>query len=159
MAARIEEYGAGFEIGVLQSLLETDSEELCKEILNQSVPYLKESIKKELKSNLKHSGESELVNSIKAGKAKKTKDGSTYIINVSPKGYSSTKVYNDKRTPGNLRKNRKQKVPNALKAIWKEYGIPGKQSPSPFFAPATRKAEKQVIAKMQKTYERKAGMK
>lgn len=143
----------------LKDLLETDSEKLCEEMLNASVPILEESVKRELKSRIKHEGDSELVNSIKANRAKKTKDGSAFIVNVTPKGYSQTKEYIDKRTKRKEKKPRKYKVPNALKAIWKEYGIPGKQAPTPFLGRATRNVEKEVTAKMQEVYERKTGIK
>lgn len=139
----------------LRDLLEVDSEKLCEEMLNESAPLLETSVKCELKSRIQHERESELVDSIKATKAKKTKDGTAYIVNVTPKGYSKVKVYIDKRTRGTEKKVRRYNVSNALKAIWKEYGIPGKQAPSPFLGAATRKAEKQVLAKMQEIYERK----
>lgn len=157
--AKIEMFDSEFDTNVLMQLFETDSEELCEEMLNESAPFLEDSIKKELRANLYHDGDSELIDSISAGTAQKTKDGSAFIVNVTPKGYSQIKVYIDKRTRGHERKIRRYKVSNALKAIWKEYGIPGKQVPSPFFEPARRKAEKQVLAKMQEVYERKTGIK
>lgn len=153
--AELEIFGDDF----LKDLSETDSETICEEMLNESVPLLEASVKQELKARIQHEGDSELVNSIKANKAKKTKDGSAYIVNVTPKGYSQIKVYLDKRTRGTEQKVRKYKVSNALKALWKEYGIPGKQAPAPFLTPAMNKAEKQVLAKMQEVYERKTGIK
>ena len=154
---------AGLEINFdddfLKDLLETDSEALCEEMLNESVPVLEASVKHELKSRIQHDGDSELVDSIKATKAKKTKDGSAFIVNVTPTGYSKVKTYIDKRTRGTEKKVRKYQVSNALKAIWKEYGIPGRQAPAPFFEPASRKSEKQILSKMQEVYERKTGIK
>lgn len=154
--ANVEMFDSEFDTKVLMQLLNTDSKELCEEMLNESVPFLEESVKRELRANLYHDGDSELVDSIHAGKAQKTKNGSAFIVNVKPTGYSKMKVYIDKRTRGHIRR---YKVSNALKAIWKEYGIPGKQVPSPFFEPARRKSEKKVLAKMQEVYERKTGIK
>lgn len=143
----------------LKDLFETDSEALCKEMLNESAPLLEESVKSELKARIQHEGESELVDSIKANKAKKTRNDSAFIVNVSPKGYSKVKIYRDNRTKGTEKKVRKYQVSNALKAIWKEYGIPGRQVASPFFEPASRKAEKRIVSQMQEVYERKTGIK
>ena len=85
-------------------------------------------------------------------KAKRTKDGSAYITTVGPRGYSNHMYYDKKG-----QKKRKYKVSNALKAIWKEYGIAGKQAPRPFIANATRNAEEKVMNKLQEVYRNKTG--
>lgn len=46
---------------------------------------------------------------------------------------------------------------NALKAVWKEYGIAGRQPARPFLANATRNAEETVLTKMQEVYKKRMG--
>ncbi|MBO6206849.1 MAG: hypothetical protein J6M27_15260 [Lachnospiraceae bacterium] len=124
------------------------AEEIAEEMLNEAAPIIEESMKKNLKKSIAHSGESELVNSVKAGKAKMAKNGAC-ILNVNPKGQSKTKVY--KRG----KKGRKHPVNNALKAIWLEYGIPGQQAPKPWLEATTKDAEQKVLDKMQEVYDKR----
>lgn len=150
---------AGFDMefpdDLLSGLLNTPFETICEEALNEAVPILEKSTKEEVKKVLEHDGDSELVNSFKAGKAKKAKNGA-WIVNVSPKGYSKTHIYTAKNGKGE-RTKRKYPISNALKAIWKEYGIAGQQAAKPFLGKATRNAEKNVLDTMQKVYEKKVG--
>lgn len=141
-----------FPENFLSELLETDFDEIAEEALKEVAPLLEDSMKKSCAVAVEHEGDSELVDSIKAGKPKKTKTDA-YIVNVSPKGYSKTKIYHHKK------KDRKYPVSNALKAIWKEYGIPGRQPPRPFIDHACNEARESVIAKMQEVYNRKVGSK
>ena len=94
------------------------------------------------------------MNSFKASKPKKTKTDA-WIANVNPKGYSSTKVYtvNSK----GFKKNRKYPVSNALKAIWKEYGIPGRQAAKPFITASVNASKMEIMRRMQEVYNRKVG--
>jgi phage gpG-like protein len=48
-------------------------------------------------------------------------------------------------------------VSNVLKAIWKEYGIAGRQPARPFLAKATNDAEKQALDIIQRKFDEKAG--
>lgn len=145
---------AGFEIDFpedfLSGLLDTDFEEIAEEALNDAAPILEESMKQSCRTVITHEGDSELVNSIKSSKPKRTKTDA-WIVNVSPKGYSKTKVYHHTRT------GRKYPVSNALKAIWKEYGIPGRQPPRPFITSACNKVRDSVMTKLQEVYNRKVG--
>lgn len=145
---------AAFEIDFpddfLSDLLETDFGEIAEEALKTAAPILESSMQKSCAKAIEHEGDSELVHSIKAGRPKKTKTDA-YIVNVSPKGYSNVKVYRNKK------KDRTYPVSNALKAIWKEYGIPGRQPPRPFIAKACNDARSDVLSKMQEVYNRKVG--
>lgn len=123
-------------------------DELAEEMLEAAAPVIEESMKKNLKKSIAHSGDSELVNSVKTSKAKQAKNGA-YIINVNPKGNSKTKVY--KRG----KKGRTHPVSNALKAIWLEYGIPGQQAPKPWLEATTNEAESKVLDKMQEVYDKR----
>lgn len=145
---------AGFEVDFpedfLSGLLDTDFSEIAEEALNETAPLLEESMKQSCRTVITHEGDSELVDSIKSSKPKRTRTDA-WIVNVSPKGYSKTKIYHHTRT------GRKYPVSNALKAIWKEYGIPGKQPPRPFIASACNKVRESVMTKLQEVYNRKVG--
>lgn len=136
----------------MSELLETDFDEIAEEALAQSAPLLEQSMKQSCKKVIDHQGESELVESIKSSKPKKTKTDA-WIVNVSPKGYSKTKTYKAGK------KSRTYPVSNALKAIWKEYGIAGKQPARPFITAACNAVKETIMSKMQEVYEQKVGMK
>lgn len=135
----------------LSDLLDTDFEEIAKAALEETAPILEESMKQSCKRVIEHPGESELVDSIKSGKPKRTKTDA-WIVNVSPKGYSKTKIYRNK-------KNRKYPVSNALKMIWKEYGIAGQQPAKPFITKACNDVRETIMDRMQKIYDEKVGIK
>lgn len=132
----------------LAELLGTDFDEIAEKALTEAAPLLEQSLKTSCKRVIDHEGESELVESITCGKPKRTKTDA-WIINVGPQGYSKAKVYRDT-------KNRKQKHPvsNALKMIWKEYGVAGRQPAKPFITNACNNARVSVMRKMQEVYER-----
>lgn len=146
MMARLD-----IEFQGLGELLDQQTDDLAKEMLDEAVPVLQEEVKKELRKKIKHEGESELLDSIRHNKAKQAKTGN-YIVNVYPTGYSKTKIYHHTKT------GRKYKVSNALKMIWKEYGIPGQQSPQPFLETATKNAEEKTLEIMQKVYDKRTGV-
>lgn len=135
----------------LSELLNTDFDEIAAEALTEAAPLLEQSLKTSSKRVIDHEGESEMVESITCSKPKQTKTDA-WIINVGPRGYSKTKVYRDVR-------NRKRKYPvsNALKMIWKEYGIAGRQPAKPFITNACNNARDAVMRKMQEVYERMVG--
>lgn len=137
----------------LSDLLESDFDEIAAEALKEAAPLLEKSMKQSCARVIEHGGESELVNSIKSGKPKKTKTDA-WIVNVAPKGYSSTKTYRSGKN-----KERKYRVSNALKLIWKEYGVAGRQPARPFLTSTCNAVRDAVMAKMQQVYERKVGMK
>lgn len=144
----------GFEVYHTQSdldeLFELDFVDIAEEALKNAAPVLEASMKAAVQESVEHDGDSELVKSIKANKPKKCKNGA-WIVNVTPKGYSKVKVYHAKRG------KRKYPVSNALKAIWKEYGIAGRQPARPFLAKATNDAESEVLNILQNTFDKKAG--
>lgn len=130
-------------------LFKLDFNEIAEEALKEAAPILENSMKAAVRQAVEHEGDSELVESIKANKPKKTRNGA-WIVTVTPKGYSKYKVYHAKK------KGRKHKVSNALKAIWKEYGIAGRQPPRPFLTKATNDAKDAVFDAIQKTFDSKA---
>ncbi len=146
-----------FEEDFMNQLLSTDFGEIASAVLTEAAPILEKSMKDEAKKAIQHNGDSELVDSLKANKPKRTKTDA-WIVNVTPKGYSKTKVFTAVNRKGQ-KTHRKYPVSNALKAIWKEYGIPGRQPPRPFIRSAVNRAKAAVLQKMQEVYERKVGEK
>lgn len=121
--------------------------------LNEAAPILEKSLKNAARASIKHDGDSEMIGSIKPSKAKKSSNGA-YIINVGPRGYSKIKVYTAKNGKG-VRTNRQYSVSNALKAIWKEYGIPGYRSAQPFISSAVSACSGTIENLLQKRFEDK----
>lgn len=129
----------------------------CEEALAEASVIVEEKMKANAKSTIMHEGESEMVDSIKPSTPKKAKTGA-YIVNVGPRGYSGTKKYRAKDGHGQVTK-RVYKVSNALKAIWKEYGIPARGIPAtPFISTTVSQTENQVYDILQKKFEEKAGI-
>lgn len=135
-----------------EELFALDFDGFCEEALNESASVLESSMKQTARASVMHEGESEMVNSIKASKPKRAKTN-VWIVNIGPRGYSKTKIYTAKAK--GVRTNRKYSVSNALKAIWKEYGIPGRQPAQPFMQQATNKCESRVLDIIQKKFDEK----
>ena len=123
----------------------------CTDALNEVAPILESKLKSNARAVVTHDGDSEMANSIKASKAKKSKNGA-YIVNVGPRGYSNTKVYYAQNGKG-VHTSRQYPVSNALKAIWKEYGISGQQPARPFISTAVTQTQNQILDMLQKKFE------
>lgn len=140
----------------LSELTDVSFEMIAEEALTEAAPVLEESMKKSAAGVIEHGNpsDSEMVKSIKASKPKATKTDA-WIVNVGPRGYSNH-TYHAQGRPS----KRAYKVSNALKAIWKEYGIahPGHfQPPRPFIERATKDASDEVAKRLQEVYDRKTG--
>lgn len=144
------EFEIDFPDDFLEDLLETDFDEICEEGLTQAAPIMENALKQSLKAVIQHSGDSELINSVKAAKPKKTKTDA-WIINVNPKGDSKS-FYTAKG-----KSKRRYPVSNALKAIWLEYGVAGRQSPRPFLQNAVNNMRESILTKVQEVYNKKTG--
>lgn len=142
----------------LSDLLDTNIDEIAKEALDEAAPLLEDAMKKCCAEEIQHDGDSELVNSIRSRRPKRVLGNEAWIVGVYPSGYSSTKRYTSVNSKGR-KTNKKYPVSNALKAIWKEYGIPGKQPPRPFIDRACNSVKSKVMEAMQKIYNRKVGAK
>ncbi len=138
-----------FPEDMLNGLLDVDAEDLCKQMIDSAAPIMEESMKKEMRSVIQHSGDSELVDSVKTSKAKKAKNGAI-IAFTGPKGNSKNYYYR------NGKKDRKIPVSNVLKAIWLNYGRVG-QPARPFLTKAVNNAHQKVMEKMQQTYDQLKG--
>lgn len=142
-----------FPEDLASDLLDTEFEVIAKEALMEAAPILEKATKASASTVIMHKGDSEMVASIKAGKPKRTKTDA-WIVSVRPTGNSKHYYYRK----GN-RKKRAYPVSNVLKAIWKEYGIPGRQAPKPFFESAKNSVQNVVIKKIQEVYDRRVGAK
>lgn len=151
------QFNVDFPDDIMSGLLDTEFSEIAEAALAEAGPILENTMKASAKATIMHEGDSEMVNSIKMSKPKATRTNA-WITNVGPSGNSSTKKYTAVDSKGK-RTHRKHPVSNALKAIWKEYGIPGRQPPRPFIQSAVNLAQSAVIRKMQEVYNRKVGAK
>lgn len=145
--ARLE---ATFPEDLFDGLLNMDTENLCREMVDSASTIMVEEMKRELRRVIQHPGESELVDSIQANAAKVVDDHLVMSF-TAPYGTSKNYYY---RYGG--RRGRKHQVTNALKAIWLNYGRIG-QPARPFLGPAIRYASPLVIKKMQQTYDQLTG--
>lgn len=149
---------ANFEINFpddfLSDLLDSDFEEVAKAALEETAPTLKTSLQSSIRSVVSHTGDSELVNSVKISKPKRTSTDA-WIINVGPAGKSSNYYYSYGTTK---RVKRKYAVSNVLKAVWLEYGRVG-QNAKPWLTSATENVRGTIMDKMQDIYNKKVGAK
>lgn len=150
-----------FSIDGLDDMLSSlpDFDEYCEEALKEAAPIMEKEMKKFCRAAIKHEGDSEMVESIKMNTPKKTKAGD-WIVSITPHGNTKKVGYYETTS---LTKHhsytsiRKYPVSNALKMIWKEYGIPGKQAPQPFIQAATNSARSAVMEKLQQIFNKKIG--
>lgn len=119
----------------LDGMWDISFDEISEEALTQSVPVLEGTMRSAAAASIKHPGDSAMVNSIKCSEPKKVTSTDCWIVNVGPRGYG-TSTYK--------RSGKTYQVSNALKAIWKEYGIPGHQAPQPFMDKAANQARPRV---------------
>lgn len=145
-------FDVDFPDDFLSGLLGTDSGEMCMELLNEAAPILEKEMKDVLKAD-GHELSGDLIKSIKATKPKRASNGA-YIVNVRPTGYSAVNSYAVKR---NGKKTREYPVSNALKMIWIEYGVNGRQPARPFMTRTVNKVRAAALERMQEAYNRMAG--
>ncbi|MBD5395019.1 MAG: hypothetical protein HDR71_12320 [Lachnospiraceae bacterium] len=146
-------FNVDFPEDLMSDLLDTEFADIAEEALSEAAPILEKAMKTSGRAVIIHEGDSEMIESIKAGKPKATKTDA-WIVNVGPKGNSKNHYYQK-----GGKKKRAYPVSNALKAIWKEYGIPGRQPPRPFMEAGKNAAQNAVIRKIQEVYNKKVGAK
>lgn len=131
----------------LKELTSKKFEDVAEKMLNKASPILVNTTKKAMRDAVSHSGESEMINSVKATKPKKTKTDAM-IVNVNPTGYGSN-TYNKGK--------RKYPVSNSLKALWLQYGVAGRQPPRDWLSKSINNAEAEVTKTLQDTWEDEVG--
>lgn len=144
--ARMSCYEDDFE-----SLFNLDFYDIAEDGVKEAAPVLETAMKKYARASVQHEGDSEMIDSIKASRVKRTKDGAV-IVNVGPRGYSKVKKFH--RKGKSINSLRTYPVSNALKAIWKEYGYKGRPA-QPFIVPARNAAENEVHRILQSAFDRK----
>ena len=144
---------AGFEVefpdDFLSELFETGADDICEQALKDAAPIMEAEMKRVLKQD-GHELSGELIASIKSTSPKKSKNGA-WIVNVRPTGYSTINSFSVKRKGNRIRKF---SVSNALKMLWIEYGVNGRQPARPFLTRVTNQVGKATMEKMQETYNR-----
>lgn len=143
---------ARFSLNMPDSLLDgamaAASPDQLRAVVDSASPILEKSMEKELKSAVRHGGDSEVVKSIKANKAKQAKNGA-YIATVFPHGKSKKPRY-----PNGSRKERIPPVSNAMKAAVLNYGKKG-QPARPWLAKSVNSVRTQVEEQLEKAFEEK----
>ena len=107
------------------------SDEKLDAALEKVAPDLVRAMQSQINAVTTEKSTGEAANSIKANKPKTDKQGRRYI-SVTPHGYS-THTFN--------RGSRKYKITNAIKLIWLQHGIPGRQEAKPWLLKAQHKCE------------------
>ena len=147
---------AGFNLEIpddfLKELTDKPFDKIAKDALDECAPILERAVKTSMRRAVKHSGDSDMIKSVRKNKPKQTKTDA-WIVNVYPSGYSSNTF--SRYTGGRVKR---YPVSNALKAIWLEYGRVG-QMPSPWLAPAVANCTSEVLKKMQDIWEKEVGAK
>ncbi len=136
----------------MRELLDAPFDKVAKRVITETAPELEGAVKKCMRRSVQHTGESEMVNSVRKSAPKKTKTDA-WICNVYPSGNSSSYYLR-----GSGKKARKYPVSNALKAIWMEYGRTG-QTARPWLAPAVTSCKDKILTRCQKIWEEVTGSK
>ena len=144
------DFDVDFPEDFLKNLLNTDSEEIIKDALKEVSPFMVDSMKKMLRED-NHELSGELIDSIEATEPVKAKTDA-WIVNVRPTGYSTVNSFTVNGKGGSLRK---YKISNALKMIWIENGVSGRQPARPFLTRLINQNREKTMKKMQEVYDRK----
>lgn len=123
--------------------LSDNTETICKACLNESAPIVVNKWKQNLET---HRDTGQLIDSIKATKAKYDSKYNDYCVKIKPDGYA---VYTSNT-------GTTHKVANAIKANVLEYGKNG-QAGSPTLAPAVVATKAEVLQSWQQTFDKLVG--
>lgn len=138
----------GFEVNVpddmFGDLIRNTSDDQLKAIVDSVAPTLVDSMKTSMSNVVKHEGESKMVNSIKATKAKATKTDAIMSF-VRPTGTDN------KRSDGS---QRTKPIRNMEKAIYMNYGTV-KEPARPWLEPAINKADAKIQNALQQEFEKR----
>lgn len=128
-------------------------EQLSKKALTEVMPDVLNATKDAIRGSVKHSGESELVASVKCFEPRMTKDGEGASITCMPTGKSKSGNSYHTVSRGH---DRVMNVNNNDKAFWLEYGTV-KQPAKPWKDRAINSAESKATQKLQQIIERELG--
>jgi len=126
--------------------ISADFDEIAPKMIDEATPILQASMKRKLSV---HKDTGELINSIKAKKAKPVKGGGYYGY-VTATGVAKGKKYKRMKKDGS---SRQEGYRNYQKMLALEYGT-SKQTATPFLQSSVNDAESDVIDKMQEVFTR-----
>lgn len=129
-------------------------EDMAKKALNEVRSDVEQATKTAVRASVKHSGGSELVNSVKTFDPVMTGNGEGAKLVCTFTGKSSSGSTYNTTDRGRARK---KAVLNSDKAFWLEYGVAGRQSPAPWQARAYSSIEPKVTPKIEKAIEQALG--
>lgn len=128
-------------------------EQLGKKALSEVMPDVLNATKDAIRGSVKHSGDSELVRSVKCYEPRMTKNGEGACITCMPTGKSKSGNSYHTVSRGH---DRVMSVNNNDKAFWLEYGTV-KQPATPWKDRAINSAEGKATQKIQQIIERELG--
>lgn len=128
-------------------------EQLSTKALKEVMPDILDATKTAIRGSVKHSGESELVGSVKCYEPRMTKDGEGACVTCMPAGKSRS---GNKYHTVSRGKSRTMEVSNNDKAFWLEYGT-SKQDARPWKDRAINSAEGRATQKLQQAIEKELG--
>ena len=129
-------------------------EDVGKKALKEVMPDVEEATRSAIRSSVKHSGESALVNSIKCYEPTMTRDNEGVKLVCQPTGKDKSGNHYKSQSHG---KTRNHLVYNNDKAFWLEYGVAGRQPAHPWKDKALNNAESRAFPKIQSIIEKELG--
>ena len=144
-------FGVGADLSIFGDMT---FEEIGKKALTEVMPDMESSTKAALRLSVKHSGESELVNSVKCYEPTMTKDNEGLRLVCQPTGKSTSGNRYHTTSRG---KPVTKAVTNNDKAFWLEYGVAGRQAAHPWKDRALADAEAKVMPKIERAIEKELG--
>ena len=131
-----------------------DFESISKEMLNEAKEDIVKGVKAAVRQSVKHTGDSELVNSVKAYEPHMTSDGTGAVLSCTFSGKSTS---GNTYTTTDRGRTRVKPVLNSDKAFWLEYGVAGRQAAAPWRDRAMNSIEPKIVPKMQRKFEKEMG--
>ncbi len=146
---------ARFEVSVPDDMLSGLNdmfEDVADDMINAALPAYKEEIQRQLES---HRVTGDLIGSIQVKESRMTENGARMGV-ITAEGDSRNSYYRKRRkkTDGKEFKT-KEKFRNYQKLLALEYGVDGRQAPTPFLQAATKSAEPRIRQAMQEVFEGK----
>lgn len=129
-------------------------EDVGKKALKEVMPDMEEATRSAIRSSVKHSGESTLVNSVKCFEPTMTRDNEGVKLVCLPTGKDQSGNRYKTQSHG---KTRSHLVYNNDKAFWLEYGVAGRQPAHPWQDKALNNAESKALPKIQSIIEKELG--
>lgn len=151
MSYNMEGFGSNMDLHIFGNMT---FEDVAKKALNECREDMVSGTREALRSAVQHSGDSELVNSVKCYEPRMTKDGTGARLVCQPTGKSSS---GNKYHTTSRGKSIQKPVTNNDKAFWLEYGVAGRQPSRPWKDRATNSIESKVVPKIEQAIAKELG--